>query len=84
LVDDADEEPFEAADGFASAFSFGSFSFEVGARAWLVAGLGDRDAVEGGVELAVAAAVESVALDLPPSSPEVVRRRRGGRVGRRS
>jgi hypothetical protein len=53
---------FEAADGFASAFAFGLFAFEAGARGWVHARFGDRDAVEGGVELAVAAAVESVAL----------------------
>jgi hypothetical protein len=63
LVDDADEESFEAADGFASALSFGSFAFEVVAGGGVVAGLGDRDPVERGVELAVAAAVEPVALD---------------------
>jgi hypothetical protein len=65
VEDDADEESFEAADGFAAAFSFGLFAFEVGAGVGVVAGLRDRDAVEGGVELAVAAAVEPVALDLP-------------------
>jgi hypothetical protein len=27
LEDDADEEPFQAADGFAAAFAFGSFAF---------------------------------------------------------
>jgi hypothetical protein len=63
LEDEADEESFEAADGFAAALAFGSFAFEVGAGGFVDAGLGDRDAVEGGVELAVAAAVEAVALD---------------------
>jgi hypothetical protein len=38
------------------------FAFEVGARAGVVTRLGDRDPVEGGVELPVAAAVESVTL----------------------
>jgi hypothetical protein len=63
LVDDADEESFEAADGFASALAFGLFAFEIGLGPGMVAGLSDRDPVERGVELAVAAAVESVALD---------------------
>src|SRR5215212_6575218 len=63
VEDDADEEPFEAADGFAAALAGGLLAFEVGAGLGVVARLGDRDAVERGVELAVAAAVESVTLD---------------------
>ena len=39
------------------------FAFEVGARGGVVARLCGCDPVEGGVELAVAAAVESVGLD---------------------
>ena len=38
------------------------FAFEVGACGWVDAALGDRDSVQGAVELAVAAAVEAVAL----------------------
>jgi len=53
---------FEAADGFAACFAFVLFAFEVGACRWVDAALGDGDAVEGAVELAVAAAVEAVAL----------------------
>ena len=53
---------FEAAEGFAAAFAFGLFSLEVGLCWWVDAALGDRDSVEGAVELAVAASVESVAL----------------------
>ena len=63
VVDDADELAFEAADGFASAFAFGFLAFEVGACGGVDAGLRDRDPVERGVELSVAAAVEPVALD---------------------
>ena len=62
VEDGACELSFEEADRFASAFAFGSFAFEVGAGWWVDAALGDRDAVEGAVELAVAAAVEAVAL----------------------
>ena len=62
LVDGADEEPFEAADRFAAALAFAAFALEVVAGWGVVAGLGDRDPVEGGVELAVAAAVEPVSL----------------------
>ena len=58
----SDEQSFEAADRFPAAFALGLFAFEVGAGGGVVAGLCDRDAVEGGVELAVAAAVEAVAL----------------------
>jgi hypothetical protein len=64
VVDHAGEGAFEAADGVAAAFPFGLFAFEVGACGGVVAGLCDGDAVEGGVELAVAAGVEAVALDL--------------------
>ena len=46
LVDDADEEPFEAADGFAAALAFGSFVLEIRAGRLVDAGLGDRDRVE--------------------------------------
>ena len=55
-------QSFEAADRFAAALAFGSFAFEVGARGGVVARLRDRDPVERGVELAVAAAVEPVPL----------------------
>jgi hypothetical protein len=53
---------FVAADGFVACFAFGLFAFEVGACGWVDAALGDGDAVQGAVELAVAAAVEAVAL----------------------
>jgi len=43
-------------------FAFGLFALEVGPRGWMYAALRDRDAVEGAVQLAVAAAVESVSL----------------------
>jgi hypothetical protein len=51
---------FQGAACLARCFAFGDLASEVGARWWVVAGLDDRDAVEGGVELAVAAAVEAV------------------------
>ena len=58
----AGEESFEAADRFAAALAFGSLAVEVSACGVVIAGLGDRDAVERGVELAVAGAIQSVAL----------------------
>jgi hypothetical protein len=62
VEDDADEQSFEAADRLAPALAFASFAFEVGACRRVVARLCDRDSVERGVELAVAAAVEPVPL----------------------
>jgi len=64
VEDGAGEESFEAADRFAFAFAFGLFAFEVSAGGGVVAGLRDRDSVERGVQLPVAAAVESVPLAL--------------------
>jgi hypothetical protein len=65
VADGTDEEPFQAPDRFAAALSFGAFALEVVAGRRVLAALGNGDPVEGGVELAVAAAVESVALTLP-------------------
>jgi hypothetical protein len=62
IEDDADEESFQAADRLAAALALAAFAFEVVAGGRVVAALGDGDPVEGGVELAVAAAVESVSL----------------------
>ena len=61
-VDGSGELSFEAADRFAAALAFGLLAFQIGPCGWVDAALGDRDAVEGAVELAVAAAVEAVAL----------------------
>jgi hypothetical protein len=55
---------FEAAERFAAALALALLAFEVGARGCVHAPLGDRDPVEGAVELAVAAAVE-VRWELP-------------------
>jgi len=60
-VDDVGEVSFQRAPRFPWCFAFGDLAGEVGAGWWVVAGLDDGDAVEGGVELAVAAAVEAVA-----------------------
>ena len=62
VEDDAGELAFEAADRFAAALAFALLAFEVGACWRVHAALRDRDAVEGAVELPVAAAVEPVAL----------------------
>src|SRR6266508_6811040 len=60
-VDDVGEVSFERASSFALCLPFGDLAGEVGAGWWVVASLDDGDPVEGGVELAVAAAVEPVA-----------------------
>ena len=58
----AGEVAFEAADGFAGGLAFGAFAVEVGAGFGVTASTRDGDAVNGGVDLAVAAAIEAVAV----------------------
>src|SRR5262245_5722691 len=60
----AGEVAFEAADGFFGALAFGLFAGDVVLGLRVAAQAGDGDAVDGGVDLAVAAAVESVAVGL--------------------
>ena len=62
LVEAACEVSFEAAERAFGGFAFGVLAGEVGAGCGVVAGAGDRDDVQGVVELAVAAAVEPVLL----------------------
>ena len=59
-VDDVGEVALGCSAGLAAGFAFGAFPFEVGAGVGVDADLGDGDAVDCGVELAVAAAVEAV------------------------
>ena len=56
-VEDVGEVAFEGSSGFARGFAFGDFASEVWLGVGVVALLDDGDAVERGVELAVAAAV---------------------------
>src|ERR687885_1043853 len=58
----AGEVALEAADGFFGAFAFGAFAGDVVLGFAVAAKAGDGDAVDGGVDLAVAAAVEPVAV----------------------
>src|ERR1700754_3332605 len=60
-VDDVGEVSFECAAGFAWGLALADLAGEVGLGLGVVALLDDRDAVERGVELAVAAAVQPVA-----------------------
>jgi hypothetical protein len=60
-VEDVGQVAFERAAGFSGCFALGEFAGEEGFGGGVVALLDDRDAVERGVELSVAAAVEAVA-----------------------
>jgi hypothetical protein len=64
VPDAACEVAFEAADRVAVGLALGAFAGDVGLGLVVAAGAGDRDAVNGGVDLAVAAAVEAVTLGL--------------------
>jgi hypothetical protein len=67
LVDGAGDASLERADGVAGAVAPGASPLVVG-LAWAgEAQLGDRDAVDGGVELAVAATAQPVAVGPPRS-----------------
>ena len=54
-MDGAGELSFEAADGFAAALALDLLALEVGACWRVDAGFGDRDPVQGAVELAAIA-----------------------------
>ena len=60
-VEDVGEVAFEGAAGFSWCLAFGRFAGEEGFGVGVVSSLDDGDAVERGVELSVAAAVEAVA-----------------------
>ena len=62
--DAAGEVALEAADGFFGALAFGAFAGDVGAGFGVPTQPRDGDAMDGGVDLAVAAAVEAVAVGL--------------------
>ncbi len=64
VPDPAGEVALEAADRFSVGLAFGSFASDVVLRFGVAARAGDGDAVDRGVELAVAAAIEAVALCL--------------------
>jgi hypothetical protein len=60
VLDAAGEVAFEAVECFAAGFPFGLFAGEVVGGVGVVEALGEREAVEGAVDLAVAAAVWAV------------------------
>jgi hypothetical protein len=55
---------FEAADRFAVGLAFADLAFDVGLGLGMAAGASDRDAVDGRVDLAVAAAIEAMPVGL--------------------
>ena len=65
MPDPSGEVAFEAADGVFGAFAFGAFAGDVVLGLVVAAQAGDGDAMDGGVDLAVAAAVEPCRLVLP-------------------
>ena len=64
-VDLAGDVAFEAALGFSGGSAFGGSFGDVGLGVGAVAAAGDGDGVQRAVELAVAAAVEAVAVSCP-------------------
>jgi hypothetical protein len=77
VPDAAGEVAFEAAERFAVGLAFGGLASDVGLRLGVAAGAGDGDAVDRGVDLAVAAAVEAVAVGLAGADRD---RRESGRA----
>ena len=65
VPDAAGEVAFEAADRFAVGLAFGGLAGDVGLCLGVAASAGDSDAVDRCVDLAVAAAVEAVAVGVP-------------------
>jgi hypothetical protein len=61
-VEDVGEVALEGSAGFSCCLSFGDLAGEIGLGVGVVALLDDGDAVERGVELSVAAAVEAVTV----------------------
>ena len=62
MPDAAGEVAFEGADGFAVGLAFALLARDVGDRFGVTASAGDGNAVDGGVDLAVAAAIEAVSV----------------------
>ena len=64
VEDDAGQLSLQAAQRFAATLALGSLAFEVDTRRRVDAALGDRDPMQGAVQLPVTAAVEAVASAL--------------------
>jgi hypothetical protein len=61
-VDDVGQAPLERSAGLGGGLALAELAQVIGVAGSGVAGLADRDGVQGGVELAVAAGVEPMAL----------------------
>jgi hypothetical protein len=64
-MDDVGQVPFQAPAGFLGGLGLAEFAPVVGLPWAGVADLADRDQVQGGVELAVAAPVQAMSADIP-------------------
>src|SRR5206468_9587008 len=80
-VEVAGEHPLDAAPRLARGLARGEQALVVGRRFAVVADTGERDHVQGAVQLAVAAPVQSVALLLPARSVDRARAGEGGEGG---
>src|SRR3954453_10694875 len=72
---------FEAADGFLGGLAFGAFAGDVVLGLGVAAQAGDGDAVDGGVDLAVAAAVEAVSVGVAGADRDRSDARGAGELG---
>ena len=81
MPDAAGEVAFEAAHGFEAGLAFGAFAGEVVLGLGVAAGAGDGDAMDGRVDLAVAAAVEAMAVGLAGADGDRCDAARAGQVG---
>ena len=64
-VDDVGKPAFEGSKGFGASVAAGKSAFEEPARIRMATALGDRDAMEGAIQLPVPGAGEPVALPVP-------------------
>jgi hypothetical protein len=64
-VDDVGESALEGSQGFGCGVAHGGSLVSEGLGIWVVAELGNRDAVDGGVELPVACARQSMSIGVP-------------------
>src|SRR3954453_19106468 len=81
VPDAAGEVAFEAADGFFGALAFGAFAGDVVLRLGVAAQAGGGDAMDRGVDLAVAAAVQAVAVGLAGTDRDRSDAGRAGELG---
>src|SRR4051812_30246913 len=81
VPESAGEVALEAADGFLGGLAFGAFAGDVVLGLGVAAQAGDGDAVDGGVDLAVAAAVEAVSVGVAGADRDRSDARGAGELG---